>query len=97
MLRHQNIPDDREAQFRSQITQGLREMPHESFLAKYAGTAIGARRQIMQMIEAKVSLLPVHLTSLALFAGERIHKRQCIGHPRVTQTLKVCDSGYRAE
>ena len=53
-------------------------MPLESFRVEDAGAAIGARRQVMQMIEAIVMLLSWHASSLvALLMGAYIKENVC--------------------
>jgi len=65
VLGHEDVADDPETLLRPQVIQGLGKFEFEPVGVKYAGTAIDVRSEIVQMIQAVVMLLSLHLRSLS--------------------------------
>ena len=81
MLRHQDVPDDFKIEFAAQFVQGLHKPPLEAFRVEEASAAVGAARQVMEMIETVKMLLPWHSAIIGSLSAAYIAKNATYAPP----------------
>ncbi len=83
MIGHQHPADEQEFHLLPQPLERLDKAAAKTLGEEKGREPIGARRQLVQMIQVVIVLLPGHASSLVPFTHGRINERQCVRHPRV--------------
>ena len=82
MFRHQNISNDFEIEFASQFVQGADQPPLEPFRVEESSAAVGAARNVMQMVETVIVFLARH-PNIIRSSKDRIHQKSMYAPPPI--------------